>query len=264
MTPEEQLEQLVELWMSDRDRGITRSVADLCMEFPELETELSIRIRTVQQFEQLGDVRQSETQIGQSELDTSHDSRVDGAVPIRNQSLPESIGGFRPLQILGEGGMGAVYLAEDPQLGRHVAVKVMKKELAEDPDARVRFLREARAMASIEHDNIMTIYGVGEDRGQPYLVMPALKGETLDDRLRRAGRISIVESIQIGREVAEGLSAAHAHGLIHRDIKPSNIWLEGKQGRVRILDFGLARPAQDNQRVTQSGAVLGTPAYMAP
>lgn len=86
----------------------------------------------------------------------------------------------------------------------------------------------------------------------------------MDDRLRRESRLSVAETCRIGQEIAAGLAAAHSHSLIHRDIKPSNIWLEGSQGRVRILDFGLARPASDDQKVTHSGAVLGTPAYMAP
>ena len=113
---------------------------------------------------------------------------------------------YRVVSQLGEGGMGAVYLAEDPQLGRRVAVKAMKKELAADPEAKHRFLREARAMATIEHDNIMTIYAVGEDRGTPYLVMPVLKGETLDDRLRRESRLSVAETCRIGQEIAAGLA----------------------------------------------------------
>ena len=108
--------------------------------------------------------------------------------------MPGSIGGFIPIEILGEGGMGAVYLAEDRQLGRRVAVKVMKKDLAADPDAKRRFLREARAMATIEHDNIMTIYAVGEDRETPFLVMPVLKGETLEDRLWRETKLTVAES----------------------------------------------------------------------
>ena len=265
MKPEDRLEQLLDVWMADRDRGVTRAVTELCAEFPELVPELSRRIQVVSRFQQLADVRGTETLAYQSEVNTSHSTNAPAPVPlIKNTRLPAAIGNFKPLEILGEGGMGAVYLAEDPQLGRQVAVKVMKKELAADPDAKHRFLREARAMAKIEHDNIMTIYAVGEDRGMPFLVMPVLKGETLDDRLQREDRLSVAESCRIGREISAGLAAAHAHGLVHRDIKPSNIWLEGIQGRVRILDFGLARPITDDHKVTQSGTVLGTPAYMAP
>ena len=264
MNPE-RIDQLLDVWMADRDRGVMRTAAELCMESPELESELSRRIEVIGRFEKLASGGNQETLGSQGEIDTSHSAnRPAPALPRKLTPMPASVGGFVPVEILGEGGMGAVYLAEDRQLGRCVAVKVMKKELAADLDARRRFLREARAMATIEHDNIMTIYAVGEDQETPFLVMPVLKGETLDDRLRRECTLSVAESCRISREIADGLAAAHAHGLIHRDIKPSNIWLEGKQGRVRILDFGLARPATDDQRVTQSGAVLGTPAYMAP
>lgn len=258
------LEQLLDVWLSDRNQGVTRTATELCADSPELVVELSRRIQLLKRFEELAGTGQSETLVSQREVDTSHSTDAPVPALVEKSWLPDAIGNFKPLEILGEGGMGAVYLAEDPQLARRVAVKVMKKELAADSDAKYRFLREARAMASIEHDNIMTIYAVGEDRGTPYLVMPVLKGETLEDRLRRESRFSVAETCRIGQEIAAGLAAAHSHGLIHRDIKPSNIWLEGAQGRVRILDFGLARPASDDQKVTHSGAVLGTPAYMAP
>src|SRR5262249_28475988 len=145
-----------------------------------------------------------------------------------------------------------------------VALKVLKPEHAASPVARQRFLREAQAVAALEHDHIVAIYQVGEDRGVLFLAMPLLRGETLQNRLHREGALAPAEVVRIGREVATGLAAAHAHGLVHRDIKPGNIWLEDGTGRVKILDFGLARPAQDEAHLTQSGAVVGTPAYMAP
>jgi serine/threonine protein kinase len=174
------------------------------------------------------------------------------------------LGPYRVLKVLGHGGMGVVYLAEDPQLNRPIALKVMLPAMASSPASQQRFLREARAAAMIEHDHVITIYQVGEDRGVPYLAMPLLKGESLDDRLRREGQLPPATVIRLGREIAEGLAAAHERGLIHRDIKPSNIWLEGDRGRVKILDFGLARGTNDNVQLTQTGAILGTPAFMAP
>jgi serine/threonine protein kinase/WD40 repeat protein len=191
------------------------------------------------------------------------------------------LGDYRIFKVLGAGGMGIVFEAEDPQLHRRVALKVMKPELAARPAERQRFLREAQAMAAIEHDHIVAIYQVSEDRGLPFLAMQLLKGETLEDRLRRAaspplplgeGRgdgsrspttLPIAEILRIGREIAAGLAAAHAQGLTHRDVKPPNVWLE-KSGRVKILDFGLARPVQDDAHLTQSGLIAGTPQYMAP
>jgi hypothetical protein len=139
----------------------------------------------------------------------------------------------------------------------------MPPAVAARPTARQRFLREAQAAAAIEHDHIVAIHQVGEDRGLPYLAMQFLKGETLQERLDREGRLPISEVIRIGRETAQGLAAAHARGLIHRDIKPANVFL-ANGGVVKILDFGLARAVADNGQVTQDGIIIGTPAYMAP
>ncbi len=171
--------------------------------------------------------------------------------------------GYRILRELGRGGMGVVYEAEDERLGRRVAIKVMGPAAAAKPEARERFLREARSVASLTHDHIVTILHVGEEAGVPYIAMPLLHGESLDDRLKSATPLPLTEAVRIARETAEGLAAAHAVSLIHRDIKPANLWLEGGR-RVKILDFGLARSAQGGEALTQSGLIVGTPAYMAP
>lgn len=180
---------------------------------------------------------------------------------------PDELGrleNYRILGVLGAGGMGTVFLAEDLALKRKVALKVMKPVLAVSPTARQRFLREAQMMAAVQHDHIIHINQVGQTGQIPFLAMPFLQGETLEDRLLREIRLPAAEVARIGREIAEGLSAAHQQNLIHRDIKPANIWLEGKQGRVKILDFGLARATMDDVQLTQTGAIAGTPAYMSP
>jgi formylglycine-generating enzyme required for sulfatase activity len=174
------------------------------------------------------------------------------------------LGPFRVLRVLGTGGMGVVYKADDPQLKRPVALKAMLPSLAASESGRRRFLLEAQAAATVVHDHIVPILQVGEDRGVPFIAMPYLEGEPLDKRLKREGRLPVPEVLRIGREVAGGLAAAHEKGLIHRDVKPANIWLEGNRGRVKILDFGLARAAGADVHLTQSGAILGTPAFMAP
>jgi serine/threonine protein kinase/ABC-type Fe3+ transport system substrate-binding protein len=174
------------------------------------------------------------------------------------------LGSYRVLKILGSGGMGVVFLAEDMDLQRAVALKCLLPTLAVTTQARQRFLREARSAAAIEHDNIVVIYRVGEERGLPYLAMQLLQGEPLDDRLHRLGKLPVAEVLRIGREIAKGLAAAHDRGLIHRDIKPANVWLEGPQGRVKLLDFGLARAVAEDAQVTHPGTIVGTPAYMAP
>jgi serine/threonine protein kinase len=194
------------------------------------------------------------------------------------------LGGYRIIAKLGHGGMGAVFRAEDPRLQRDVAVKVMLPEFAGDRNSRARFQREARSAAALQHDNIVPIYHVGEDRDIPYLVMPLLSGEPLDKRLVREPSLTLAETLRIGRELALGLAAAHARGLVHRDIKPANIWLEKlEQGqtvkdvqgekaplppfRVKILDFGLARLDESKTGgagLTLPGSVMGTPEYMSP
>lgn len=174
------------------------------------------------------------------------------------------LGTYRILKILGHGGMGVVYLAEDTKLKRRVAIKAMLPKLAASSSAGQRFLREAQTMASLKHDHIVTIYQVDEDRGVPFLAMEFLLGQPLDQRLATETRLPLKEIVRIGREMAEGLGAAHEVGLIHRDIKPGNIWIEAPRGRVKILDFGLARAADQDSNLTQQGAMVGTPAFMAP
>jgi serine/threonine protein kinase/formylglycine-generating enzyme required for sulfatase activity/lysophospholipase L1-like esterase len=182
------------------------------------------------------------------------------------------LGDYRVFKVLGAGGMGVVFLAEDTRLKRKVALKAMLPALAASETARQRFLREAQTAAAIEHDHIVAIHQVGEDRGVPFIAMPFLKGEPLDERLKRDKALPVAEVLRIGRETAKGLAAAHAAGLVHRDIKPANLWLESSGepgasatgGRVKILDFGLARAAADGAQLTQQGAIIGTPAYMAP
>jgi len=172
------------------------------------------------------------------------------------------LGGYRILRIVGQGGMGMVFLAHDPILDRKIALKVLLPALATSAN-RERFFREARSTASLNNDHVVPIFQIGEDNGVPFLAMPFLEGEALDRRLEKERKPPLKETLRIVREIATGLAAAHAKGLIHRDIKPPNIWLEVPRGRVRILDFGLARTAID-ARVTQAGAILGTPSYMAP
>jgi len=174
------------------------------------------------------------------------------------------LGKYRILAVLGRGGMGVVFRAHDPLLDRVVALKAMLPGLAASQSAKERFFREAKAAAALKHAHVVTIFDVGEDRRAPFLAMEFLDGESLDDRIRRQPRLPTADILRIGKEMAEGLEVAHERGLIHRDIKPGNIWLEGAKGHVKILDFGLARAMREQTHLTQSGAIVGTPAYMAP
>jgi serine/threonine protein kinase len=257
-------------WEALRQRGQAVSAEEMCADCPELLPELR----------RLQAVREMEAMVADSDADTPvpADNELgpavsEGLAPPQESGEIGRLGPYRVLQVLGQGGMGVVYRGEDPQLQRHVALKVMRPLVAASPASRQRFLREARAAAALHHDHVVPIYHVGEERGVPFLVMPLLRGESLEQRLERQGKLPAAEVMRVGREAAEGLAAAHERGLVHRDIKPANLWLEAGDGapegpfpggRVKVLDFGLARAASSTARVTQEGVVVGTPAYMAP
>jgi len=190
----------------------------------------------------------------------------DGLQFLTPSTRPDSlgrIGHYEVLEVLGRGGFGIVLRAFDETLQRVVAVKVLAAQIAATSPARKRFVREARSSAQVRHENVVQVYAV-EEEPLPYLVMEFIPGETLQQRLDRIGPFEAVEVVQIGRQIAEGLAAAHGMGLIHRDIKPANILIEaGPHACVKISDFGLARAA-DDASMTQSGMVAGTPMYMAP
>ena len=171
---------------------------------------------------------------------------------------------YRVIKKVGAGGMGVVLHAEDSHLQRSVALKLMLPEVADHPEARDRFLREARATAKLKSDHVVTIYHVGQERDIPFMAMEFLQGETLNDLLERPEPLTVPQILRIGREIAAGLSAAHEGGLVHRDIKPANIWIEAPSGRVKILDFGLARMTTSELHLTRTGAVLGTVGFMSP
>ncbi len=173
------------------------------------------------------------------------------------------IGQYDVLEVLGKGAFGIVFRAFDDKLQRVVAVKVLAPSLATTSPARKRFLREARSSASVRHEHVVQVHAV-EEQPLPHLVMEFVPGETLQQRMDRTGPLELAEVIGIGRQIAEGLAAAHGQGLIHRDIKPSNILVNGGPNpTVKITDFGLARAA-DDASLTRSGVVAGTPMYMAP
>lgn len=182
-----------------------------------------------------------------------------GAAPA--VSLPATFGRYRLLRELGRGGMGTVYLAEDSQLERRVALKVPRIS-ADDPAALRRFYREARAAALLSHPNLCPVYDVGDVGGVPYLTMPFLDGTPLCDHTGSV--MDPMEAAKLVRRLALALAEAHRHGIIHRDLKPGNVMVTSR-GEPVVMDFGLARRTQqDEARLTQSGTVVGTPAYMPP
>jgi hypothetical protein len=173
-----------------------------------------------------------------------------------------TIGPYQVRELIGRGGMGIVFRAFDAKLNRIVAVKVLAPELAAQPTARRRFLREAQAAAAVAHPHVVTIHAVDEDEW-PHLVMECIDGCSLEDKIARTGTLKLAEVLRIGTQIAEGLAAAHKQGLIHRDVKPANILLENGVERVKITDFGLARAA-DDVTITRPGEISGTPQYMSP
>ena len=171
---------------------------------------------------------------------------------------PSTIGRYDVLDRLGHGGMGVVYRARDPRIGRLVAIKLLR---VDDADVRERFLQEARSAGSLTHRNIVTIYDYGEHEGQPYIVMEFISGVTLAEQIRRGLPRPLPATLDTIRGLSAGLAYAHARGIVHRDVKPANVMIDD-EGVPKILDFGIARVGDSG--LTQFGMLMGTPNYMSP
>ncbi|RCS44624.1 serine/threonine protein kinase [Bremerella cremea] len=183
--------------------------------------------------------------------------------PTDDPGMLGRIGVYEISGVIGSGGMGVVLKGVDRSLDRTVAIKVLSPHLASTAAARKRFEREAKAAAAVIHPNVIAIHAVSVDSPLPYLVMPYVRGATLQKRIDNEGSLPLVDVLRIGRQIAEGLAAAHDQGLVHRDIKPSNILLEDGIERVTITDFGLAR-AVDDASITRTNIIAGTPQFMSP
>ncbi|HBP22949.1 MAG TPA: hypothetical protein DEA08_34880 [Planctomycetes bacterium] len=170
------------------------------------------------------------------------------------------IGDYELLEELGRGGMGVVYRARHRTLGREVALKVL---LELDPELVARFVREGQSAAALQHPNLVRVFESGVAGGHPYLVLELVEGSDLAQRLRTEGALGLAEALRLAIEVGEGLAHAHAQGIVHRDLKPSNVLLDGA-GRARLTDFGIAKQLGAKERLTQTGTILGTPAYAPP
>lgn len=188
---------------------------------------------------------------------------ADEATLVRSTAPPEVVGGYRILQLLGSGGMGAVYEAEEPVQKKRVALKLVSAQYIQSPETLQRFRREGLLASSLVHPRCVFVLAADEDAGRPYIVMELMPGRTLQDLVRERGPLRPVEAITKILDVMEGLEEAHDLGVVHRDVKPSNCFLE-ENGRVKIGDFGLAKSLARDAGLTRTGAFMGTPQYAAP
>jgi serine/threonine protein kinase len=220
--------------------------------------------------QQLKQVVHSSTSITNPPSAPACEESFDFLSPAESSDELGRLGNYRILRLLGSGGMGLVFEAEDMRLNRRVALKVVRPRIAMQPGATQRLLREARAVAALENDHIVPLFEVGEVGGISFFAMPLLRGQALDQLLVERGRLSIEEVLNIAQQLAAALACAHRSGVIHRDLKPGNVWLESRdqrqaQPRVKVLDFGLARFTDiTDAAATEPGILVGTPAYMAP
>ena len=248
---EDAVQQFIDAQIEDQEPDLDEFVN----RYPELKHQIRQRISNVLKVDSL---LASLTQADESDFaDTG----------ITHDLTGRKVGAFEIVEIIGRGGMGVVYLARDTKLDRSVAIKTMPPELLGDSTARMRFRREAKLLASLNHPNIAVIHEIIEQDDAGYLVLEYIPGKTLTERIAHKP-VKLEEALSIGRQIAEAISAAHEKGVVHRDLKPGNIKIT-PDGRVKVLDFGLAKARATEGKspditATEPGRVIGTPAYMSP
>jgi len=249
------LEQAVQRFIDALLSGEKPDLEAFAGQYPQCEAQLKKRLQSVEQVDELltGLTRAEES-----------DFEDTGAL---DDLIDAQIGAFQITEVIGRGGMGIVYKGRDTRLDRVVAIKAMPGHLLDDSDARRRFQREAKLLASLSHPNIGAIHDILEQgEGRTYLVLEYIPGETLTERLAREP-LGWKEALSIGRQISEAVWAAHEAGVVHRDLKPGNIKIT-PDGRVKVLDFGIAKTlaeeGQTAETVTKPGRLIGTPAYMSP
>jgi|GEM_PF-1300385 len=272
---DERLDALLADYFQRLDQGEAVAPSSLFDSNPDLEAELREFFDAASFVEQLAGPTHSEQSQMLSVNDTARsvllgETIVSGVQPVPARAgaiagkLPQHFGRYEIQRLLGQGAMGSVYLAYDPSLQRQVALKIPKFSDESNPDMRDRFLREARSAATLRHANICPVYDVGRVDGVHYITMAYIEGRTLAEELRAGRTFAPREIATIVRKLALALGKAHSAGVIHRDLKPGNIMLDA-EGEPVLMDFGLAyREATDELRLTKSGMIVGSPAYMSP
>lgn len=250
------IEEAIQQFVDAKLQGLQPDINEFVKQYPEIEHRIRNRIQNIEKIDTLFD---SIMQVGEDDFNDT----------VMNDNLiGRKVGSFDIIKVIGRGGMGVVYLANDTKLDRLVAIKSIPAKLVEDSTARMRFHREAKILASLNHPNIAVIHDIIEqEEGTGYLVLEYVPGETLAQRIARK-QLKLQEALSIGQQIAEAVSTAHDKGIVHRDLKPSNIKITS-DGRVKVLDFGLAKAAGNeaedyDSTITRPGSVIGTPSYMSP
>ena len=270
VAPSEQNPTLIK----ERATGVARTITDSHWKEISALFEQAVGLGTTERGDLLARVnpelrRQVETLLAKDAAATGLapdlDDLVKGSLLSFDRAFSDlsgrTIGHYRILEKLGEGGMGTIYKARDERLDRFVALKFLPIYFSGNPELKLRFIQEAKAAAALDHPHICPVYEIGEtDEGQLYIAMPCYEGETLREKIA-AGPLNLAEAISYARQIAEGLSQAHKAGIVHRDIKPANLFLT-RQGQIKVLDFGVAKVV--NVNLTGSGMLIGTVAYMSP
>ena len=250
------IEEAVQQFVDAQSRGREPNIDEFVKQYPRFEHHLRRRIQNLDKINALFD---SIVQVDENEFEDT---------VIRDNLIGGKLGGFEIVKVIGRGGMGVVYLAHDTKLDRPVAIKSIPAKLADDSTAQMRFHREAKLLASLNHPNIAVIHDIIEqEEGTGYLVLEYVPGETLAQRIARK-QLKLQEALSIAQQIAEAVSTAHDKGIVHRDLKPGNIKITS-DGRVKVLDFGLAKAAgseaeEYDSTITRPGSIIGTPSYMSP
>jgi serine/threonine protein kinase len=253
---DESIEEAVQKFVHELSEGHAPEIDEFVKQYPGLEQQLRKRIRNLHKIDTLFESLFQADKSDFKDVQTGH------------KLIGRKIGSFDIVKVIGSGAMGVVYLANDTKLDRSVAIKTIPDKLAQDSAARMRFQREAKILASLNHPNIAVIHDIIEpEQDTGYLVLEYVPGQTLAQRIAHKP-LKLQEALSIGRQIAEAVAAAHEKGIVHRDLKPGNIKLT-PEGRVKVLDFGLAKPKSEKDAgqditVTQVGSIIGTPAYMSP